>query len=315
MTHWLTTHWPPRTDAPDNLASGVWLADGRESAGKDVSAGDLVLVYQARRGRTRIVRDIAGQEKRIPRLEGKEGIVAIAQVSAPFVDCEDSEAEDYVDGSRIWWRWYAAVNLLSRSGFVARIRVNKVLGYKPAYNYRGFGTAHSGLAPLTQQQYKSLTAEFLRGNPIDLPELPVLPQFRSGPGGSGIESTSHLALKLFVAKQPVEALGEAGLRTETVEYPFPTGDCADVILSDSVGRIIGLEIEVGVGDNDWEGPLQAIKYRRMLEPLTARRAGDSRSILVAYEISDSMRKKCAAYGVECFVISRSVVAAWYAANS
>ncbi|MCG2710905.1 MAG: hypothetical protein L6416_01010 [Candidatus Omnitrophica bacterium] len=56
-------------------------------------------------------------------------------------------------------------------------------------------------------------------------------------------------------------LNEEGLITIGKEYPFPTNDRADIVLKDKYGRIIGVEIEVEVNDDENAGPIQAIKYR------------------------------------------------------
>ena len=87
-----------------------------------------------------------------------------------------------------------------------------------------------------------------------------------------------------------------------MEYEFPTGDSADVLLEDGFGRVVGLEVEPAVGDRDLPGILQAIKYRYMGALMKNKRFADSRSILVATDISSLARKICAAYEVECFEI-------------
>jgi hypothetical protein len=53
----------------------------------------------------------------------------------------------------------------------------------------------------------------------------------------------------------------------------------------------------------------------MLEPLTGRQRGDSRAILVAYDISDTMLQRCADYAVECFIIDRPTVERWRAGEA
>ncbi len=103
-----------------------------------------------------------------------------------------------------------------------------------------------------------------------------------------------------------------------MEHVFPTGDRADIVLADRFGRAVAVavavEVEVDVGGNQNEGLLQALKYAVMLEPLYGRERGDSRAMLVAYTVTESMRALCAKYGVECVVLAREGVDAWHAAH-
>ena len=105
-------------------------------------------------------------------------------------------------------------------------------------------------------------------------------------------------------------LNESDVQLVAVERPFPTGDRADVVLRDWIGRIIGLEVEITVPSGDLTGALQAIKYRRMLEMATGIRHNDGRAVLVAYEIAADVQRLCSDYEVECFEVSRAAVAAW-----
>lgn len=139
MNHWVTTQWPPQADQPESPPDGVYLPDGREEAGADLREGDLVLIYQSRTGRTEIRHRPAGTRERVRSIRGKEGIVAIARARDGLSEREGSTPTEYQNGTRIWWRWWTRVELLSRSGFVPRIELNRVLGYDPTYSLRGFG--------------------------------------------------------------------------------------------------------------------------------------------------------------------------------
>ena len=77
------------------------------------------------------------------------------------------------------------------------------------------------------------------------------------------------------------------------------------MLSDKNNRIIGVEIEPDVFDNQPEGPLQAIKYRYMLEWATNRAKGDSRSMLIARSVSRKMKDRCKDYGIEVYELKLS----------
>jgi len=182
------------------------------------------------------------------------------------------------------------------------------LGYKPAYNFHGFGQLHSGLGEISSAGFQNLVTAFHAFKPMVLPSFPIT--HSGGLGGEGGESSTHLFLKKYVAADPATALGEPGLRTEKKEYSLPTGDRADLVLSDAQERVVGVEIEPAVGKSDIVGPLQAIKYRYMLEWVAHRAPGDSRAFLVAHSIDADMRRLCDSYAVECFEIDKERVDEW-----
>lgn len=309
MKYWLTVHWPPRKDKPGSLGAGVWVPDRREAAGADLVNGDRVLVYESRTGRPEVRISPDGTRTIVRCIRGREGIVLLGKALSRLQADDGSTPKRYADGTQIWWRWHAPLGDLSRSGFVPRREVNKVLGYKPGYNFRGFGGRHSGLQKISREQFEELERRFRQYSPVRLPAArPDLRRDRSK--ASGGESPEHRQLKQYVADAPSDVLSEDGLRTVASEYPFATGDCADIVLSDRVGRIIGLEVEVDVGKDQLEGALQAIKYRRMLELVARRKLGDSRAIFVAHTIDPAIRKLCEQYVVEYLEVPRKVVKAW-----
>ena len=309
MNFWLTTHWPPRIDDdPNDIANGVWLPEGRETAGSDLKEGDKVLVYQARSGRPEIRKKIDGTEYVVPSIEGKEGIIAVCEAQCEIYEYEGSEPTKYVDGSEIWWRWHAPLTLLSRSGFVKRERMNAVLGYKSNFNLHGFGDLHSGLKKITEDQFNNLVTIF-KGNVETIPYKTKVISAENGRRGEG-ESREHFLLKIYVAFNPSKVIGESNVQTFEIEYPFPTGDRADILLLDKFGKILGVEIEVSVNDNQIEGLLQAIKYRYMSELMTTRKLGDSRALLIAYTISEKMKSLCNEYDIQCIEVDKSIVEQW-----
>lgn len=311
MNYWLTTHWPPRIDDdPNDIANGVWLPDGRESAGSDLKKGDKVLIYQARTGRPEIRKRLDGSEFIVPSIKGKEGIIAVCEAECEIFENEGSEPTKYVDGSEIWWRWHALLTLLSKSGFVPRERMNAILGYKPDYNLRGFGDLHSGLKKITEEQFNGLLTIF-KGNVETLPyKTKIKANENIGCGGEGGESPEHFLLKMYVATNPSKVVNESNIQTFGIEYPYPTGDRADILLVDQFGKVLGVEIEVSINDDQFEGPLQAIKYRYMAEVMTTRKLGDSRAILVAYTVSDKMKSLCKEYDIQCIEVDRNIVEQW-----
>lgn len=305
MNYWLTTHWPPYVDEPaDGVASGLWLPDGRESAGTATAKGDLVFIYQPRSGRTLVETQADGSKRNRVCRQGREGIVALGEVEAQFTALADSTPDQYADGTSVWWRWYAPLTLLNRSGFVGRAELLPVIDYSANYNLRGLGEQHSGLKKLDVSQFEQLLALFRSAVPLENRDN------HSGQHGGVGETQPHLDLKEYVAAHPSIAMQEAGMTLIAVERPFPTGDRADIVLQDRFGRIVGLEIEITVPAGDLTGALQAIKYRRMLEMVTGVRHGDGRAVLIAYDIAADVRSLCEQYDVECFEVSRSTVAAW-----
>ncbi len=152
MNWWVTTHWPPREENPDEIADGLWVPEGREVAGEDVRKGDIVVVYQAKSGRTEVRRQPDGKELLVKNLKGKEGVIAITEAQSSLYALEGSTPEEYTDGSKIWWRWYTPLRLITRSGFVSRQRLNTILGYAPNYSLHGFGDAKSGLKKISQKR-------------------------------------------------------------------------------------------------------------------------------------------------------------------
>lgn len=304
MRYWVTTHWPLREGWTEEASAAVWLPDGRESAGAGLDVGDMVIVYESKSGRTQLVARPDGSCWPVGCRPGREGVVYYGRVIEPLHADSEAEPEQYVDGSVIWWRWTARLEVLSRSGFLARPAFLGHLGLNPTWNLRGFGTKHSGLKEIDQPTFESIVRDFHSAHPLELPDLQV-PQGHPGEGTG--EGEIHLRLKRYVAEHPEEALGERGLRLLRMEYPFPCGDRADVVLADAHNRVLGVEIEPAVDDGEVVGALQAIKYRYMLEMVTGRAPGDSRAVLVAHRISNRMRESCRRYAVECVEVPESAV--------
>jgi hypothetical protein len=286
MNYWITTHWPQHfgDDAAD-AGTGIYLPDGRQQAADDMKAGDMAVVYETKSGRTEIRHHQDGSTTENARKTGREGMICYGEIGSSISADSDSEPQKYTDGTSIWWRWYAPISVLSRSGFVGRSRVLQILGYRPTWNLRGFGDYHSGLKKISNVEFDSLVHEFHASRPV---ELPINRGGGSGGHGEG-EGETHLNLKNYVASNPTVALNEPGLLTLRVEYEFPTNDRADIVLVDRHKRIVGVEIEPAVDDVNLVGLLQAIKYRYMLECATDREPGDSRGVLIAHRIGRKVK--------------------------
>jgi hypothetical protein len=272
-----------------------------------MKAGDMVVVYETKSGRTEIRQHQDSSTTEIACKPGREGMICYGTIESTISADPDSQTNKYTDGTSIWWRWYAPVSVLSRSGFVGRSRVLKILGYRPTWNLRGFGDHHSGLKKISKEEFDSLVHEFHASRPVELPVKGT----GGWSGGHGMgEGETHLNLKNYVAANPAVALSEPGLSTFRVEYEFPTNDRADIVLIDQHNRIVGVEIEPTVEDVNLVGLLQAIKYRYMLECATNREPGDSRGVLIAHRISRKVKDLCEHYGIEHHEIPRDVVTSW-----
>jgi len=302
MRYWLTTHWPPRKGEENKYCLGIWLKDGKENVGSDINKGDIVLFYELKTGRAERRLDSKGNKVIVPCNVGKQGIVKIGKIKESLHACADKSIEKYTDGSEAWWRWNAEADLITRSGFVPRIKVSEVLNFKSNYPYKGFGKGNSGLKQISKEQFEKLLGLFKQN--LKNKQIKSKPKKSKSKKQdvSEYESKAHRDLKYYVAQNPSKALKEEGLSKIDIEYLFPTNDKADVVLEDKFGRIVGVEVELDVKDDDNEGPLQSIKYRRMLEWEFNRCLGDSRSFLVANRICKKIKEKCKKYGIEHFEI-------------
>jgi hypothetical protein len=308
MRYWLTTHWPIRIDDnPYEEESGIWIVDGREKAGEKISKDDLAMVYESRTGKTEVRTMPNGKIEKVPCRDGRGGIILYGRIKQSLYALSDSKPISYDDGTTRWWRWNTSIEILSRSGNVPMKEVSLSLGYKANYNFHGFGHLHSGLREIAKQQFEDLKRKFHMARPLKLPAS-GFPAGRKT-GGTG-ESGIHRTLKEFVAANPCEVFKEPDLVTLGVEYSIPTGDRADIVLEDRYSRVVAVEIEPAVEENDICGILQAIKYRYMLECITERTHGDSRAVLIAHSISESARERCKSYKVETIEVDRETVNRW-----
>lgn len=311
MRYWITTHWAPEEDDDSAIPRGIWVPDGREKAGTELRKGDRLLIYQASGGPTVLREGDDGEDERIGRQRGRGGIVLIAQSLDKLRPNGAGEPTRYVGRKPIWWRWHADTEPISRNGFVSVDELKKVLDFSPGYRMRGFGDYNSGLKEITEGQYNELVRIFRSRTRKAFTGVDTsAPRRRHVTGTPGGESDAHKFLKHYVAANPSRALGERGLKTLAVEFPFDSHDRADIVLEDHAGRIIGLEIEVVVDPTDVSGILQAIKYRHMLAFVHERKFEETRSFLVAYTITEKLKEICRLYRVECFCVPKEDVLKW-----
>ena len=117
-----------------------------------------------------------------------------------------------------------------------------------------------------------------------------------GGGGGGGEGRPHRNLKEYLANNPSQ-LGE-GLALVGVEYRFVSGDEADVLLEDSLGSPVTVEVETHISSGDYVGVWQAVKYKHLAAVKYRLPCEQVRSILAAPEIPDDVKAKCIELEIE-----------------
>ena len=300
MRYWLTTQFPPEIgeqEGPD----GVYVPKDRKKAADLLDKNDIVFIYQSKTGRRRVINNESeGKKKKIPRMVGRQGVIAIMEVKRLLKSLPDLYFEKYEDGTSIEWLRYAILKTVNLEGFISRERLCQILGYKSKYFFRGYGKLHSGLKELDQSTADTIIEEFKKNCPADK-QKPK--KHTGGFKGGGGEGPEHLELKRLVMNEPSTVLGEEGLTGIEMEYEYASGDKADVILQDKYGRFIAVEIEVNVTSGQIVGLLQAIKYKYMYAVQNTRYFDEIRAFLVARSISDDIKKLCKKYDVECFEVA------------
>ena len=306
MNYWVTTHWPNSTlydkDAPH---FNVYIPNERESAVEDMEEGDIVYIYESRNGRTEKRTLVDGTIEYFPCHVGKEGIVNISRVINPVYENEGSEPTEYTDGSTIWWRYIAETENISSHGFINRELLNTVLGYKPNFNLRGFGDAHSGVKKISREQAFELNRLY---NINSDSEIQCLFQSENsvhlnygGIGGSG-EGELHKFIKEKIAENPSDVLNEEGLELIKMEYEFKTNDRVDVLLIDRFGRYVVVEVEPECVNGNDIGSFQCMKYRSLMAFQTNRKNDEIRAILAAPIVSQEIIEKAKKYKIEVKIV-------------
>ena len=121
--------------------------------------------------------------------------------------------------------------------------------------------------------------------------------YGGGGGGSG-PGEEHEDLKDYIADNPSE-LGN-GLKLVKKEYTFKLGGRVDILLQDSSGNPVTVEVKPYIlsGSNDeiW----QAVRYKHVAAAEYGLRCDQVRSILAAPEIPDDVKVKCRELEIEPF---------------
>lgn len=301
--YWITTHWPP--DIGDEISYSIYLYDGSERAGVNIKCGDMIWIYESKSARHKIIDKPDGSQYTLKRQQGKGGVIALAEVVRELRDIGGVPSK-YDDGSELWWRWMADGKLVNQSGFVSRMKLTEIMGYGRGYAFRGFGDKRSGLKLIDQEMHQKILEAFNQEQPSETKPIIRDPRkyIHKFGGKGGGEGPEHKQLKESIAADPEKVLGEDGLTTIQMEYPFPTGDRADIMLVDKENRYVAIEVEVKVDMSDLSGVLQAIKYSRMYAIECRRKFEEVRAFLVAHQISQDVIELCKEYDIETFVVDR-----------
>jgi len=309
LRFWISAQSPPLEDGPEERFDRLSLAAGREAAGLELQEGDLVLVYQSKTGRAVRRRKADGTEERVRTVEGRKGIAAFAKVVGRAIHDPGIETTEYVDGTKLCWSWRVPINALAVDGHVPLLEVNRILGFKPTYNFGGFAYRDSGLREIEAHQYWALV-EIFRHNAESPPAESdaACSSHRLGPADLDEERWARRLLVEFVAADPTLALREEGFETLGVDRELSAGDNADIVLEDGAGTVVVVQVDA---EGDWLATIAHASLRRaMLELEMGCDFGRSRVFVVAYSVSQEVRRICASYGVECFTVDRDLVRAW-----
>ncbi|MCG9126501.1 hypothetical protein JT359_02765 [Candidatus Poribacteria bacterium] len=111
------------------------------------------------------------------------------------------------------------------------------------------------------------------------------------------ESSNHKHLKEYIAYNPTEL--DQRLRLVKIEYSFKSNDRVDILMADSNGNPVPVEVEIGFYPDNWEiGVWQAAKYKHLAAAEFGLSCEQVRSILVAPEIPEDVKAKCSELGIE-----------------
>jgi len=268
---------------------------------RPANAGDIALIYECQSGKHEVYRLADGTKSIARRRKGRAGVISLVEVTGAPRQPENSEPQEYTDGTSAWWQFYAPTRVINSSGFIPRERVAALLGFKLAFNFHGFGDHNSGLKRLSAEVFQNILEEFLASARQEEEER--MRRLTGGFGGSG-EGPIHLALKQAIAADPTATLGEPGLTFWALEFGLPSADQIDIVLKDQFGRFVAVEVEVDCAASEVVGPLQCAKYRAMMSYLFDRPLDEVRCILAAHSINRAVQERCHQHRIETVEVPR-----------
>jgi hypothetical protein len=127
-------------------------------------------------------------------------------------------------------------------------------------------------------------------------------EFAKRTGGG--EGEPHRLLKEYIAAHP-EKIGVQPTKPATIEYPFISGDEADVVFDLADNEWAVVEIKNGETGELVKGIYQAVKYRALLQ--AEKGHGNPiyvDTVLVAYQIPSDISSFAAKFGIRCKIIHR-----------
>ena len=122
-----------------------------------------------------------------------------------------------------------------------------------------------------------------------------------GGGGGGGEGEAHRKLKEHLAHNPSQ-FGD-GLKLVDTEYAFDSGDRVDILLEDSSGNPVTVEVETHIPSGNSVGAWQAVKYKHLAAVQYGLSCDQVRSILAAPEMPDDVKEECEQLGIEPKLVS------------
>ncbi|MCX7943944.1 MAG: hypothetical protein N2746_05485 [Deltaproteobacteria bacterium] len=114
--------------------------------------------------------------------------------------------------------------------------------------------------------------------------------------GLGGEGKDHKKLKQWILDNP-EKIGMKNIKNKFEEYPFMSGDRADILFEHKDGKFSVIEVETSEAK---PGFLQALKYKvlKCVEIEENIVSDVVKAIIVAWEIDDDTKQLCKKYGID-----------------
>lgn len=173
MNYLFTTHWPFLKRDKDEQGNSppahhdIWLDKGKDyiSVAKEIKAGDLLFIYELKTGKSLVEIDPeTGKKETFKRRNGSMQVVSLCMVNTGRVikNHYSKGLELYSDGTRIDWTPLIKADSIDSNGSVPLRTVNKVLGYSPNYNLRGYGLKHSGVNIISEEQFAQLLKHYIK---------------------------------------------------------------------------------------------------------------------------------------------------------
>lgn len=121
------------------------------------------------------------------------------------------------------------------------------------------------------------------------------PSSWSGSGGGG-EGQEHYELKTYLANNPTRF--GTGLKLVEIEHKFQSGDRVDILLKDTAGIPVTVEVKTYIESGNENYVWQAVKYKHLAAVEYGIPCEKVRSILAAPKIPEDVKQKCKRLGIE-----------------